>query len=254
MENYWQLLNDYYDKAYVISVKAAEDRRQRFEKNFAGLNFSFFFGVDKNEFSINDLVEKNIYSEELTKQHHRYSKTMMPGEIACAMSHRMIYEDMLKNNYSRVLIFEDDAVPDLGKLKTIPAILSEIPRDCQLLMWGWGKNDETGFGASLKKVGYHIQHAIGTLKWDHQVIKNLFAKPYSAHLKKAGFHDYAHAYGITKGCAERFLEMQTPVQYIADNLLAYAVAKNIVTGYIAHPPVILHDNLADGTGRDSYIR
>ena len=86
------------------------------------------------------------------------------------------------------------------------------------------------------------------------MINNLFAKPFSAHLKKAGFHDYAHAYGITRSAAEKMHQMQSPIQYIADNLLSHAVTKEIVTGYIAYPPVILHDNLPDGTGRDSYIR
>jgi len=124
MENNWKFLNEYYDKAYVISVQAAEDRRKRFTEKFAGLNYSFFFGADKKNISKNDLIEKNIYSEELTKKHHRYTKAMMPGEIACALSHRMIYEDMLQNNYSRVLIFEDDAIPDPERLKLIPAILS----------------------------------------------------------------------------------------------------------------------------------
>ena len=112
MENNLKLLNEYYDKIYVISVKAAEDRRQRFKERFAGMEFSFFFGADKNNLSINELIDKNIYSEELTKKHHRYSKTMMLGEIACAISHKMVYEEMLQNNYSRVLIFEDDTLID----------------------------------------------------------------------------------------------------------------------------------------------
>ena len=85
-------------------------------------------------------------------------------------------------------------------------------------------------------------------------LNNLFAKPFSAHLRKAGFHDYAHAYGITKTAAAKLIQMQTPVQYIADNLLAHAITGNIVSGYIAYPAVILHDNLPDGTARDSYIR
>jgi glycosyl transferase family 25 len=254
MANYWKFLNEYYDKVYVISVKAAEHRRKRFAERFEGLNYSFFFGADKNNISISELIEKNIYSEELTKKNHRYTKTMMPGEIACALSHRMIYEDMLQNNYSRVLIFEDDAVPDPENLKLIPAILSEIPSNCGLLMWGWDKNDEENLTTTLKKYGYHLLHTLSLLKWDHKIIDNLFAKPFSSHLKKAGFHDYAHAYGITKTAAENLIQIQTPVQYIADNLLAYSITKNIISGYIAYPAVILHDNLPDGTARDSYIR
>jgi glycosyl transferase family 25 len=254
MQEYFRLLNNYYDKIYVLSVQAAEARRKLFDQRFAGLNYSFFFGADKNNFITEDLIEKNIYNEELTKQHHRYTKVMKPGEIACSWSHRMMYEDMLKNNYDRILIFEDDAVPDPEMMKQIPAILSEVPKDCELLMWGWDKNGESGLSSFLKRTGYNVQHKLGLLKWDHTIIKNLFAKPYSANLKKAGFHDYTYAYGITKSGAGKLLQMQTPIQYIADNLLAHAITKKIVSGYIVYPAVILHDNLADGTARDSYIR
>lgn len=247
-------LNSRYDKIYVLTVKSAEARRKLFTERFQGLNFSFFYGADKNEFTIKELIEKNIYSEELTRKHHRYSKAMKPGELACAWSHKMMYEDMLYNNYSRVLIFEDDAVPDRGMIKKIPVILSEIPSDCELLMWGWAKNGETNFTTALKQTWYHIQHKLGLLKWNHTIIKNLFAKPFSTHLKKAGFHDYTYSYAITKSGAEKLLKMQTPVQYIADNLLAYVSATKMLSSYIVYPAAFLHDSLPDGTARDSYIR
>ena len=79
-------------------------------------------------------------------------------------------------------------------------------------------------------------------------------KKFSPHLKIAGFHDYAMAYGLNRTGAEKMLAMQTPIQYIADNLLAHAATKNIVRGYITWPQVFLHDNLPDGSHRDSYIR
>lgn len=249
-----RLLNDYYDKIYVLSVRSADHRRKQFEERFKGLSYSFFFGADKNEFTTKELVEKNIYSEELTSKHHRYNKLMMPGEIACAWSHRMIYEDMLEKNYSRILIFEDDAVPNPELMAQIPAILNEIPGDCEVLMWGWSKHGESNVASFLKQTSYQIQHKFGLLKWTPTMIKNLFAKPFSSKLKKAGFHDYTFAYGLTKKGAEKLVQMQTPIQYIADNLLAYAITQNIVSGYIVYPAVMLHDTLPDGTPGDSYIR
>jgi glycosyl transferase, family 25 len=247
-------LNHYYDKIYVISVKPAEGRRDLFKDRFAGLDYSFFFGADKNNFTVEQLNEKNIYSAELAKEHHRYNKVMQPGEIACSWSHRMVYEDMLDNDYERVLIFEDDAVPDPKVLRKLPEILPEIPADCEVLMWGWSKNGTSDVSTVLKKAAYNIQHRLGLLKWDHTIIKNLFARPYSSHLKKAGFHDYTYAYAVTKSGAEKLLKMQSPIQYIADNLLAHAITNNLVNGYIVYPPAFLHDNLADGSPRDSYIR
>ena len=254
MKLYWEILNKYYDHIYVISVESAIKRREAFAERFSGLHYSFFFGADKKDLTIAGLIDNGVYSKELTQKHHRYGKEMLTGEIACAWSHKMIYEDMLKKKFSRVMIFEDDAVPHPSELNKTEEIISEIPADCELLMWGWAKNGDLDMGASLKKTAYHIQHSLGLLKWDHQVINNLFATPYSVHLKKAGFHDFAHAYGINRSAAEKFLHLQTPIQYVADNLLAYAVAMNIVNGYIVYPAAIQHDNLADGTPRDSYIR
>ena len=254
MQQYFQLLNQYYDKIYVLSVESAAARRKLFAERFKGLEYSFFFGADKNKFSIEEVKQKGIFSEELTRQHHRYSKTMKHGEIACSSSHKMMYEEMLANNFTRILIFEDDAVPDENKMKQIPEILKEIPPDCELLMWGWNKNDVNNTGAILKKFFYHFQHRIGLLKLNHTVIDNLYAKPFSRHLKKAGFHDYTYAYAISKTGAEKLLKMQTPIQYIADNLLAHAATNKILSSYIVWPKAFLHDSLPDGTHRDSYIR
>ena len=254
MQQYFQLLNQYYDKIYVLSVESAAARRKLFAERFKGLEYSFFFGADKNKFSIEEVKQKGIFSEELTRQHHRYSKTMKHGEIACSWSHKMMYEEMLANNFTHILIFEDDAVPDENKMKQIPEILKEIPPDCELLMWGWNKNDVNNTGAILKKFFYPFQHRIGLLKLNHTVIDNLYAKPFSRHLKKAGFHDYTYAYAISKTGAEKLLKMQTPIQYIADNLLAHAATNKILSSYIVWPKAFLHDSLPDGTHRDSYIR
>lgn len=254
MQEYFQQLHQYYDKIYVLSVESAVARRELFAERFKGLQYVFFFGADKNKFTIEEVKEKGIFSEELTRHHHRFSKTMKHGEIACSWSHKMIYEEMLANNYNRILIFEDDAVPDKKLVGQIPGILKEIPADCELLMWGWEKNGADNLVMGFKKIIYHLQHSIGRLKWDHQTIRNLYAKPFSQHLKKAGFHDYTYAYAINRSGAEKLVSMQTPIQYIADNLLAHAATKKVVNGYIVWPQVFLHDSLPDGTHRDSYIR
>ena len=254
MQDCFQYLNRYYDKIYVLSVESAVARRELFTERFVGLNYSFFFGADKNKFSMEEVKEKGIFSEELTRKHHRFSKTMKHGEIACSWSHKMMYEEMLANNYNRILIFEDDAVPDEKMVKQVPVILEEIPAECELLMWGWDKNGSTSFATPFKKILYHLQHFIGRLKWNHSIIKNMYARPYSPHLKKAGVHDYTYAYAITRSGAEKLVSIQTPIQYIADNLLAHAATNEVVNGFIVWPQVFLHDSLPDGTHRDSYIR
>jgi glycosyl transferase, family 25 len=254
MQEHLQHLNQYFDKIYVLSVESASERRELFAERFKGLDYEFFFGADKNKFTVEEIEAKHIFSEKLTRQHHRFSKTMRPGEIACSWSHKMMYEQLLAHEWKRIMIFEDDAVPDPLHVKNIPAIIPEIPADCELLMWGWDKNGVRPPGAGFKQFIYHLQHSLGRLKWDHRVIKNLYARPFSNHIKKAGFHDYTYAYSITRSAAEKLLKMQTPIQFIADNLLAHAATKQIVNGYITWPAVFMHDNLPDGTHRESYIR
>ncbi len=254
MVQFYSLLNEYYDHIYVLSVKTAEERRKLFAERFNGLNYTFYYGADKNEFTIPELVDRGIYDEILTKKHHRYSKSMLPGEIACAWSHKMMYQDMLDKGYDRVLIFEDDAVPDPKILTEIPDILNEVPAYAELLFWGWNKNGEDNLQTTIKKNIYHLQHTLGLLKWNHTIINNLYARTFSAHLKKAGFHDYTYAYAITATGARKLLALQQPIQYVADNLLSIASARNLLQAFITFPPVFLHDALPDGTARDSYIR
>ncbi len=254
MSQYFDHLNNYYDRIYVLSVNSATHRREKFQERFKGLRYEFFYGADKSAFTIKQAEKELIFSEVKTREHHRFSKTMKHGEIACSWSHRMIYEDMLKNNYGRVLVFEDDAVPDPEALKLIPAILEELPADWELLMWGWDKNGQAPFGAGIKKFFYHLKHSAGHLKWDHQMIRNLYAKPYSAHLKRSGFHDFTYAYALSREGAEKLIRMQTPIQYIADNLLAHAATKEILKSFITWPRVFLHDDPTDGNSPKSYIR
>lgn len=254
MKNQFQYLNSYYDKIYVLSVEAAVKRREQFAALFNGLEYSFFFGADKNEFKPEDIEARGIFCNILAQGHHRFNKKMLHGEIACSWSHKMIYEDMLANNYSRILIFEDDAVPDSKQIAHINSILREVPQDCELLMWGWDKNDQKNIGTVVKQLVYHLQHKAGRLKWNHNIIRNLHARAFSKYLKKAGFHDYTYAYAITRSAAEKLVAMQTPIQYIADNLLAHSVTNEVVNGYIVWPAVFLHDSLPDGRPRDSYIR
>jgi glycosyl transferase family 25 len=252
--NPFEPFNKYYDRIYVLSVEAATARREKFKQRFEGLDYDFFFGADKTLFTIRQVEKDKIYSETKTRDHHRFSKAMRHGEIACSWSHKMMYDDMIRNNYDRVLIMEDDAVPDPEALKLAPQIFTELPDDWELLMWGWDKNGKKPFGAGLKKMVYHIKHGLGQLKWDHQMIRNLYARPYSAHLRKAGFHDFTYAYAVSRSGSEKLSQMQTPIQYIADNLLAHAATKEILKSFITWPVVFLHDVPVDGGSVQSYIR
>ncbi|MBL0336695.1 MAG: glycosyltransferase family 25 protein [Chitinophagaceae bacterium] len=254
MQDSFRLLNKYYDKIWVLTIQAAADRRENFARHFERLDYEFFYGADKNQFTIEQVTADNIYNDKLARQHHRYDKCMKHGEIACSWSHKMMYEEMLAKGYEKVLIFEDDALPDPEQMARIPVILHEIPEHADLVWWGWSKNGERNPAGRFKQFFYHIQHRAGKLKWDDRMIRHLYARPFSGQLKIAGFHDYTFAYAINRHAAEKLAEKQTPIQYIADNLLAHASTNHWLKGYIVHPAVFLHDMLPDGTHHNSYIR
>ena len=86
------------------------------------------------------------------------------------------------------------------------------------------------------------------------MIRNLHAKNHSTYLKVAGFHEYNHAYSLTRSAAEKLIKLQTPIQFIADNLTAHACTKGIIKSYITFPQIFVHLLLPDGTHADSYIR
>ena len=73
------------------------------------------------------------------------------------------------------------------------------------------------------------------MRWSYKMVSNLLPRPYSAHLKKAGFHDCTHAYAVTMEAAQKLLAAQTPVVYRADDLLSSTIMKGELAAYITQP-------------------
>jgi glycosyl transferase, family 25 len=254
MQPGFDILNQYYDHIYVLTLERAKARQQKISESLKGLNFEFWMGKDKAHFNIDTLKATGIYDEPGAKKIHRYNKPMNAGQIGCSWSHRCIYEDIIKNEYQRVLIFEDDALPNPEALQQTQQILDELPPTADLLFWGYGDQYPPGSFSRIKQITYHLQHTFGLLRWNHKMIGNLYPKPFSTNLYTAGFHDFTYSYALTNTGAKKLLQLQTPIKYIADNLLAWACTNKWITGYITRNKVFLHDELPDGTPRDSFIR
>jgi glycosyl transferase, family 25 len=250
-ENVFQPLNDFFDHIYVITLTRARERQHKIAAHLEGLDYSFFFGADKNDFSIVALQHEGIYDEQKAKDIHRYHKPMTGGQIGCSWSHRLVYEDILKNGYGEVLILEDDVTIAAG-ISIFTEVVNELPGDWELLYFDYHKNIEGSIATKLKQQAYHIQKLVGGLKWSHQTIDNLYAKGYSPHLKKAGYHMYTSAYAITATAAKKLLQMQTPIAYIADDLLAHAVTNNVVKGFISVPKLFTQESQGNKTS-GSYV-
>jgi glycosyl transferase, family 25 len=254
MHSAFELFNRHYDHIYVLTLKRAVNRQQKIARSLQGLQFEFWWGKDKADFTIDALVEQGVYDEKAARAIHRYHKPMTGGQIGCSWSHRCIYEDVVARGYKQVLIFEDDALPNLHALQLAADMLAELPDSAELMFWGYGDQYPPGTFSRVKQWMYHLQHSLGLLKWNHGMIDRLYPKPFSKNLYHAGFHDYTYAYALTQAGAKKLLQLQTPIKYIADNLLAWACTNRWVEGYIAAEKIFLHDELPDGTPRDSFIQ
>ncbi|MEO6730670.1 MAG: glycosyltransferase family 25 protein [Ferruginibacter sp.] len=244
--NDFTTFNNFFDHIYIITLRRATERQDLIKTSLAGLNYEFFFGVDKEGQTISNMIRQGIYDETLAKENHRYHKAFSIGQVCCAWSHRKVYEDVLINGYSKVLILEDDVIATSDLMKTCAAVLNELPVTWELLYLDYSKNEVSN---KLKQSWYHIQRALGQLSWTHTTIDHLYPKINSEHLATAGFHDFTSAYAITSAAAEKLLQLQTPLSYLADNLLATACTTKLVEGYISRPKIF--SQLSQGSDKST---
>ena len=233
----YELLNDFFDKIFVVTLYRAKDRQQKIKEELAGLNYEFFYGVDKKDHTIEEVKEKGIYDEKLSMHLARTGSKMTLGNICCSLSHCKIYRSVIDTNWTKVLIFEDDVFAIKENVHAIHDILSQLPSTWELLYFGWSRNEKTNVGTWLKKKFYHIKHSLGILKWNHKQINNIYPKPFSKNLMRSGFHDCTHAYAITFSAAKKLLELQTPIVFNADDLLGRAITTELIEAYVAVPKI-----------------
>ncbi len=202
------------------------------------MHYTFFYGHDKLEFSAGDLQRKGIYDDGLARRHHRYGKPMPEGMIGCAWSHADVYRTVIAERHQQVLILEDDVVVDESQLQHWPQAAAELPANWELVYLGFAENETAPPTAPVKKALYHLQRVFGALNFSHQTIRNLFPRRAGRYVWKAGYHDCTHAYGLTFSGAQKLLALQTPLSYVADNLLAHAATNEVVAAYIIQPKLI----------------
>ena len=233
--NISKYLEQQFDKIFVVSVPRFTDRHERVKKNLEGLTFDFFWGADKLELDYDAAKTNGIYDEQKAKKLQRQGKALNLGEIACSLSHRLIYAEMVKNNWKKVLILEDDVLPIAEILAELPAALDELPDNWELVYLGYLKHEKVTTPLKTKQFFYKILSALGLMAWSYKMVSNLLPKPFSIHLKKAGFHDCTHAYAVTLQAAKKLLAAQTPVVYRADDLLSATIMKGELNAFVTDP-------------------
>lgn len=115
-------------KIYIINLKRRPDRRESILSQFEKLgitNFEFVDAVDGQ--LVNPDVEAN------RKLMDRFACKMSNNEIACAMSHRLVYQKMIESG-ERGIVLEDDAIIDDSFADIID---SNINDDIDIMFFGY---------------------------------------------------------------------------------------------------------------------
>ncbi|MDX1642065.1 MAG: glycosyltransferase family 25 protein, partial [Balneolaceae bacterium] len=147
-------------------------------------------------------------------------------QIGCALSHVFVYKDMLKNNYQRALVLEDDPIINVNAVDSLKEALSELPDDWEFLYLGYhGANKNPSNMLKLQKkilLGFSklVKRFERLRMIDEDVIEGWFSKPYSQNLEKAGVYHGTYSYGITPKGARQILKFQQPVVQESDNAVA----------------------------------
>src|SRR5215831_8350832 len=144
MKERFRLLNEYYDKIYVLSLPRLTERIEHIKRTLDGLNFEFFFGVDKADVSMDQLKQQGLYTTEHYQQFYKKPKEISLGMLCCSLGHLKIYETIVENNYGKTLVLEDDALPILESLDFFSRIIKELPEEWEILYLGCEKNETAG--------------------------------------------------------------------------------------------------------------
>jgi glycosyl transferase family 25 len=228
-------LQQFFDKILVVSLPRFSERHSRIGEHLAGLRFDYFQGADKLELDYDLARRDGTYDEEQAGKLQRQGKVLNLGEIACSLSHRMVYAEMIRQGWKKILILEDDVLPLVDNMAHLPDALQELPSDWELVYLGYLKHEKLTTGLKTKRFFYKILSRLGLMRWTYNMVKNMLPAPYSPHLKKSGFHDCTHAYAITLPAAKKLLAAQTPVVYRADDLLSATILKGELKAFVTEP-------------------
>jgi glycosyl transferase family 25 len=251
----YRFLNGWADRVFVVSLARAAERRARATARLAGLDFRFVDAVDKLDLDRANLVAGGIYDERRTPRAFRHRAEIPLGAVACALSHRFIYEQMVANGWRRVVVFEDDVVPVEAALDLLPAALQQLPAGWELCYLGYLGNEELTARTWLKRAFYVALAPFRLVRWRLGEALRLRPRPFSPNLRRAGRHMCTHAYAVSLEGARKLVEAQTPVRFYSDQLLTFLVLRGRLDAYVTHPVLFDQETIAGCAtpGSTSYI-
>ena len=241
---------------YVITIKRNLDRQVRMTKLLSkhNLQFSFIEGVDGEQ--LDKEKSRQFFDED--KSRLRLGYVITKNEIACSLSHIKALKTFLEDEKQDYALFlEDDISISNFESLEIAVKLMPKPNKWDLLYLGYQQmNMKTPLNIYLKwLLVYPILNALKLKRYDLQKIKRIFGRPYNNYWFRAGSHNNAHAYIVSKSAAKKIIDYNTPVHLQADVVLMDMIVEGKLRAFALNKPLFHQSSdLASSIGaRESWV-
>lgn len=227
------LMNQYFDKIYVTTIDKHIVRRQSISERIHFLDFEYFDKVDitRKDFTqfpyVKDFPDIFFESLNLSKE---YASRWSKGQLGCFANVIRLYKDALQNNYSKILVLEDDVILDNKTFEIFEKVLLELPADWDLLFLGYKKSTyQKRFWRPFKRL-YHSFKGN-----DH---KSIVPVTFSKHLDKlperfsGGF-----AYALTLHGIKKILAHKSPIEEFGDVLFPLISKQPGFKAFVVYPQI-----------------
>ena len=244
-------LNSAFDHIYVLTLDRARERQEHIASELEGLDFEFFTGVDKFDLDYDATIADGVYDDDKHHRLQRSSRSLSLGEVACALSHRGIYEDAVERGYETILVLEDDVAFLRQNLPVFEAAWAELPADWEFLLLGYYDERYSTPFYECKRLYYQACRRLGLFHWERvsrRFINHQAMRPYSEHWWRMGRTSGGHAYALTQSACRRFVDYHTPVFLQADRVFYYYAMDRDLNAYALKEQLFVPSELARDSG------
>lgn len=247
-------LNGWADRVFVVTLARAMERQAHIREALRGLAFDFHVGADKASLDLAALErDGRLVSWRGVRRLTGKPRPMKPGEAGAALSHRQIYEEMVRSGIRRAIVFEDDVRPRDEDVALLPAALGQLPEDWDLVYLGYTRFERVTAGQRAKRLLYLALAPLRLVPWKAGEALRLHPRPWSENLRRAGYHDGAYAYAVSLEGARKLLAAQTPLAHVADHVLVNLVLSGALRAFVTEPKMF-DEVSASITGPASYAQ
>ena len=226
---------DYFDKIFVISAKGSE-RRQYITDILSGLNIQFqFFDANMGD-NLSDEEIASVYDDQAAQKQRTLQRSLIKAEIGTTLSHLGVCKQILSQDLDSAVIFEDDIDPNAKYFHTVSAAISELPENWDLMHMGTCNHFKKAPLSYKIKLLFYFPFvkilAPDRLDYPYRQLWNIYPRPYSKNLNRAGYHVGSQAYAVSRSGAKKLLAYHNKIVNISDMLISEMAIKNQLNAFI----------------------